>query len=73
MAAGLYPYSDGSGWPSTSSWLIRPENPTEAPMAPPLWAIRQMQVGSLRWNLRSSPKACPHLSSYSKESVCGVL
>ena len=46
MAAGTYPYADGSGWPTTSSWLIRPENPAAGPMSPALWAIRQMQVGS---------------------------
>ncbi len=45
MAAGMYPYADGSGWPTTSSWLIRPENPSAGPMSPALWAIRQMQVG----------------------------
>ncbi len=44
MAAGMYPYADGSGWPTTSSWLIRPENPTAGPMSPALWSIRQMQV-----------------------------
>ena len=45
MAAGMYPYADGSGWPTDSSWLIRPEDPARGPMSPALWSIRQMQAG----------------------------
>ena len=44
MAAGKYPFADGSGWPSSMSWLIRPERPAAGFMSPALWAIRQMQV-----------------------------
>ena len=44
MAAGMYPYADGSGWPTDQSWLIRPEKPSAGYMSPALWSIRQMQA-----------------------------
>ena len=51
MAAGKYPFGDGSsGWPTTKAglgFLIRPEAPKKGPMNPALWAIRQMQTSNL--------------------------
>lgn len=50
MAAGLYPFDNGSGWPTTKAgldFLIRPEAPQRGYMNPALWAIREMQQSNL--------------------------
>ena len=50
MAAGLYPFDNGSGWPTDKAgldFLIRPEAPKRGYMNPALWAIREMQQSNL--------------------------
>ena len=51
MAAGKYPFSDGSsGWPTNPAdfdFLIREEAPKRKPMNPVLYAIREMQQSNV--------------------------